>query len=195
VDIPHPLSSRTIPSLSYQLLTAITHKDWTAIVTWPTHSPINYSSLHWLTELKVKVMLRPTISRCQAYDQNFITVTQLRVCWCWALSLTRERSAVNNCCWSSPAQSFWGPSPAGLVTIIYCLRFKAPPTWRARSPCLYPPRTTWPSYTPRHWIPFSSLPTTRRATVEVFEPAYKRFNSQLSLNSILVLVRTSQETH
>jgi hypothetical protein len=34
----------------------------------------------------------------------------------------------------------------------------------------------WPSYTPRHWVPFSSPPTTRRATVEVFKP-------------------TSQETH
>jgi hypothetical protein len=29
----------------------------------------------------------------------------------------------------------------------------------------------WPGYTPRHWIPFSSLPTIRRATVEVFDPA------------------------
>jgi hypothetical protein len=29
----------------------------------------------------------------------------------------------------------------------------------------------WPIYTPRHWIPFSSPPTTFRATVEVFESA------------------------
>jgi hypothetical protein len=28
-----------------------------------------------------------------------------------------------------------------------------------------------PGYTPRHWVPFSSPPTTRRATVEVFDPA------------------------
>jgi hypothetical protein len=27
------------------------------------------------------------------------------------------------------------------------------------------------SYIPRHWVPFSSPPTTRRATVEVFDPA------------------------
>jgi hypothetical protein len=25
------------------------------------------------------------------------------------------------------------------MTIIYCLRFETPPTWRARSPYLYPP--------------------------------------------------------
>jgi hypothetical protein len=28
------------------------------------------------------------------------------------------------CCWSSLAQSFSGPSPLGLATIFYCLRFK-----------------------------------------------------------------------
>jgi hypothetical protein len=50
--------------------------------------------------VNVKVMLRPTVSRpvclgvkqpSKAYDQIFITVRQLRVCWCGALSLTRER--------------------------------------------------------------------------------------------------------
>jgi hypothetical protein len=65
-------------------------------------------------------------------------------------------------CWSSPAQSFSGPSPAGLMTIFYCLMFETPRTWRARSPHLYSPGTGWPSYTPRHWVPFLSPPTTRR---------------------------------
>jgi hypothetical protein len=80
-------------------------------------------------------------------------------------------SAVYNCCWVSPAQSFVGPSPAVLVTIFYCLRYETPPTWRASSPYLCPPGTAWPSYTIRHWVPISSPPTTRRTTVEVFEPA------------------------
>jgi hypothetical protein len=53
----------------------------------------------------------------------------------------------------------------------YGLRFETPPTWRARSPYIYPPRTEWPSYTPRHWVSFSSPPTTPRATVEVIDPA------------------------
>jgi hypothetical protein len=53
-------------------------------------------------------------------------------------SLSRENgSAVYDCCWSSPAQSFLGPSTARLVTILYCLRFETPPTWRARFPYLY----------------------------------------------------------
>jgi hypothetical protein len=60
------------------------------------------------------------------------------------------------------------------MTTFYCLRFETPPTWRTRSPYLHPPVTGWPSYTPRHWVPFSSSSTTRRATVEVFEPASTR---------------------
>jgi hypothetical protein len=36
-----------------------------------------------------------------------------------------DGSVVSNCCWSSPAQSFSGPSPVGLVAIFYCLRFGA----------------------------------------------------------------------
>jgi hypothetical protein len=45
-----------------------------------------------------------------------------------------------NCFWPSPAQSFSGPSPAGLMIIFYCLKFETPPTWRARFPYLHPPR-------------------------------------------------------
>jgi hypothetical protein len=83
-------------------------------------------------------------------------------------------SAVNICCWSSPAQSFLGPSPAGLVTIFYHLTFETPPAWRTKSPYLYSSGTRWPSYTPRQWVSFSSPPTTRRATVEAFESASTR---------------------
>jgi hypothetical protein len=57
------------------------------------------------------------------------------------------------------------------MTTFYCIRFETPPTWRARSPYLYPPGTGWPSYTPKHFVHFSSPPTTRRATVEALDPA------------------------
>jgi hypothetical protein len=55
---------------------------------------------HRTDESSLSLMLRPTVSRpvClgikhlhRAYDQIFITVTQLRGCWCGALSLTRGR--------------------------------------------------------------------------------------------------------
>jgi hypothetical protein len=35
-----------------------------------------------------------------------------------------DGSAVFNCYWPSPAQSFSGPSPIGVVAIFYCLRFE-----------------------------------------------------------------------
>jgi hypothetical protein len=53
------------------------------------------------------------------------------------------------------------------------------PTWRARSPYLYTPRTGLPRYTPRHRVPFSSPPTTRRVTVEVFDHASTRESDEL----------------
>jgi hypothetical protein len=53
----------------------------------------------------------------------------------------------------------------------------SPRTWRARSPYLYSPGTWCSSYTPRHWVTFSSPPTTRRPTVELYEPASTRANS------------------
>jgi hypothetical protein len=135
----------------------------------------------WNTQIqKVKVMLRTTVSRpvCQVSSTHLGLTTRFlllsdscgfvdggRSLW------RKNRSAVYICCWSLPAQSFLGPSPAGLVTIFYCLILETLPTWRTTSPYLYPPGTGWTSYTPRHWVLFSSLPTTRRATVEVFEPA------------------------
>jgi hypothetical protein len=36
-------------------------------------------------------------------------------------------------------------------------------------PVYITPGTGWPSYTPRHWVPFSSPHTTRRAMVEVID--------------------------
>jgi hypothetical protein len=63
-----------------------------------------------------------------------------------------DGSVVYNCCWTSPAQSFSSPSPLGLATIFYCIRFE-----------------TF----------FSLPPTTRRATEEVFNTASTRDSSQL----------------
>jgi hypothetical protein len=57
----------------------------------------------------------------------------------------------------SPAQSFSALSPTGLMTTLDCLRFETNPTWRARSPYLYPPVTGWPSYTPRYWVPLCRI--------------------------------------
>jgi hypothetical protein len=91
------------------------------------------SQYEWIRILSLSLMLRPTVSRpvcfgiehpCGAHHKIFITVTQLRVCWRWSCLWREDGSIVYNCCWSSPAQSFSGPSPVGLVTIFFCLRFE-----------------------------------------------------------------------
>jgi hypothetical protein len=99
--------------------------------------------------------------------------------------LTRGCGVVYNCCWASPAQSFWSPSPAGLMTTFYCLRFETPPY-------LYPPGTGYPSYTTRYWVPFSSPPATRRAAVEVFDPASTR---EAHMSSLLQTVPVITSLH
>jgi D-serine deaminase-like pyridoxal phosphate-dependent protein len=48
------------------------------------------------------------------------------------------------------------------------------PDLEGQVPGYISPRDRVPAYTPRHWVPFSSHPTTRRATVEVFDPASTR---------------------
>jgi hypothetical protein len=144
--------------------------------------PINYT--FWvilapvMVTAKVQVILQPTVSQsaslswCRIHDQIFITVGHF---WssCWGTpSLTRGR--VCNLLIQF-AVTLWSKSRRTHDHILLShlrpyvtLSYEAPLTWRARSPYLYPPGTGWSSYTPRHWVPFLSPLTTRRATVEVF---------------------------
>jgi hypothetical protein len=50
---------------------------------------------------------------------------------------------------------------------------------RRSGPCIYIPQVTGrPNYTPRHWVLFSTPPTTRRAMVEIFDPASTRISER-----------------
>jgi hypothetical protein len=116
---------------------------------------------HWTTHVRVRVTLR-----LEVYRNQFVLATSPRdprpviLFSNWTLAVTvlmlhpiwrKDGSVVYNCCWFSPAQSFWGPSLARLISTFYCLRFETPRTWRTISPSLYLPRTGWPSYIPSHW--------------------------------------------
>jgi hypothetical protein len=54
-------------------------------------------------------------------------------------------------------------------------------------PVFISPGPWWPSYIPKHWVPFSSPSTTRRATVEAFDPAYN-ISRRTTENTISILV-------
>jgi hypothetical protein len=73
--------------------------------------------------------------------------------------------------------------------IFYCLKFETPPTWRATSPYIYLPGTGWSGYTPRHWVPSSSPPPIRGATVEVFKPASARGTYSVAPIAFLIIPR------
>jgi hypothetical protein len=75
--------------------------------------------------------------------------------------LLEVESVIYNYCLDSPAQSFLGPSPLGLATIFYCLRFETS---------------------------LLSPPTTRRVTVEVFDPASTRDSNQ-QFSALLIIFR------
>jgi hypothetical protein len=86
------------------------------------------------TSVKVKATLRLTVSqsvnlgvephlglmtRCLA-----ITIWQLRCSFVGRPLWREDGSVFCMCCWVFPMQSFSGPSPLGLATIFYCLRFE-----------------------------------------------------------------------
>jgi hypothetical protein len=129
----------------------------------PTH--LNFRPEAEGSSWKIKQIEMQTFILAKMYCVNGIRIEH---------SLREDRSVVYNSCWRSPAQSFLGSSPAGLMTTLYSLAFETSPAWRTMSPYLYPQGSGWPSYTPGHWVPFPSPPTSRPTTEEVFDPASTR---------------------
>jgi hypothetical protein len=106
----------------------------------------------WIWVLSLSLMLRPTVSPSVrlgikhpsgAYDQIFFTVRQLRFCWCGALS--GERTGLS-------------------------FRIVAGPRQRSHSRVLVPWNSRPYFSASDSRLPFTSLPRTRSATVEVSTP-------------------------
>jgi hypothetical protein len=83
-----------------------------------------------------------------------VAVWNLRSCIYGAPSLTRGQ-VCNLRCNRSMVQVAQNLKP------YFTVSSETPPIWRARFLYLYPPGTRWPSYTPGHWVLFTSSFTTR----------------------------------
>jgi hypothetical protein len=125
----------------------------------------------------------------------------------WRPLWRQDGSVVYNCCWPLPAKSFSGPSPAGLLTIFYCLKLETPQTWRTRSPHLYheqggpliPPGTGFPF---RRLLRLAELLTSTRACDPPVDepsvypkPVYRKLLTTISFSQNIRLNMTKQSKH
>jgi hypothetical protein len=87
--------------------------------------------------------------------QVFVSVIQLPVCWCGVSTLTGLSFTIV----AGPRQRSHSQIrvPRDSWPHVTVSDSRLPPTWRARSPYLYPPGTGWPGYTPGTGFPFRRL--------------------------------------
>jgi hypothetical protein len=143
---------------------------WHAVCSPSSSTAILRDSLNFDSSMACwDIMLRPTVCRpvslcvmhpSGACDQIFITVTQLRVCWCGVLSLTRERVCHLQLLLVLASAVILGSESRGTHDHILLSQIRDFPNLEGQVPVFI---------SPRHWVPFSSPPTTSRATVEVFD--------------------------
>jgi hypothetical protein len=89
-------------------------------------------------------------------------------------------SVVYICCWSSPAQSFSGPSSAGTHDHILLSQIRDFPNMEGQVPVFISSRNRAVQLYPTHWVSSASPPTTRSDNVEVFHPACPRVPGRAS---------------
>jgi hypothetical protein len=172
-DVLRPLGSRTVPDLSYQILTS--HNYNSQLTAWlhncrltitstvilgsgshGTHDhtirqPTSQNQSHIVTDGQ-SVSKSWCRAPSGAHDQIVITVWQLRSCFLsGAFSDERTSMSFVHACWSLPAQSFLGTREHILLSQIWDFPFRrllrlAGSRWRYSTP---PPLLT----SPRHIAP------------------------------------------
>jgi hypothetical protein len=79
---------------------------------------------------------------------------QLRFCWRGAPSLMKGQISRLQLLLALASLIILRPESPESRDNSLLIQIRDSPAWKAMSPCLYPPETRWPSYTPRHWDPF-----------------------------------------
>jgi hypothetical protein len=87
--------------------------------------PIAVCQLALLSQVKVKVTLRLTVGQsvCIGVEPQLLLFDSYGLVFVGRPLWREDGSVFCICSWSSPAQSFSGPSPLDLATIFYCLSF------------------------------------------------------------------------
>jgi hypothetical protein len=88
---------------------------------------------------------------------SFANWTLAVIVFMWHPLWREDISIVYNCCWSRQRSHSQVRVPRNSWPHFTFSDSRLLPTWRTRSPYLYPPGTGWPGYTPRHWLLFRRL--------------------------------------
>jgi hypothetical protein len=124
--------------------------------------PLSLSKLHCILWCQVPSDSRPEIfSQLNPCGNSAYVISSLMCGWVCRCQLLLALGSV----------VILGPGSRGTHDHILLSQIRGSSKLERQVPVFISPGIRWPSYTPRHWVPFSSSSTTRRATVEVFEAA------------------------
>jgi hypothetical protein len=107
-------------------------------------------TVSWPASLGVKPPFR-------TQNQILITFRVLWVCWCGEPSLTRGRGCRLQLLLVLASAVIFVSGSRGTHDHILLSQVRDSPNLEGRIPVFPSPETGWPSYTPRHWVPFRRL--------------------------------------